>query len=423
VISLASNPSQAIRSQLERQVNHWSLATSSLNLDDLASPEAWKRLEQYLGVSLRQHLSELIERLKRQVNVVKTMLEAAESPLALEGVKRQLLTFRQQFMRTETTLDFFADAINTRTNARQAQLLQACDSLAMKSMNQLLDQLGKPTPIVLTYLDKGLGASILKAGLRLWDGGKASPCAAIKIVRHNMLRPTALIHEAGHQMAHIVGWNEELASTLEHGLQHIDPTLAQTWASWSSEIAADAFAFVHTGYASIAALHDVLAGEKSFVMQFVPGDPHPTSYIRVLLGVDMCRYFYGPGPWDDLASAWIARNPLEEANPDTARLMELSIRALPQIVKLTLDTPMRSFGGRPLRALIPPERVSPKTLLEMEANLGKALFTSSHWIWTEALRLLALTGLKMALQPKQASEILAQQEEWMRKLGGSLQAV
>ncbi len=422
MISVASNATRATHTQLERQVNHWVLATSSLDLDDLASSESWKRLELYLGLSLRQHLGEVVERLKRQVNVLKAMLEAAESPLALEAVKRQLIIFRHQFMRTETTLDFFADAINTRTNPRQAQLLQACDTLAMKSMNMLLDQLGKPTPIVLTYLDKGLGASILKAGLRLWDGGKESPCAAIKIVRHNLLRPTALIHEAGHQVAHIVGWNQELASVLEHGLQNVHPNVARTWASWSSEIAADAFAFAHTGYASVSALHDVLAGEKSFVLQFVPGDPHPTSYIRVLLGVEMCRYFYGAGPWDELAETWLARNSLEDASPNTAQLMELSISALPQIVKLTLDTPMRCFVGRPLRALIQPERVSPQTLLAMEATLGKALFTSAHWIWTEALRLLALTGLKMSLQPKGASEILALQEEWMRRLGGSVQA-
>jgi hypothetical protein len=421
VISGASN-TRATRTQLERQVNHWLLATASLHLDDLASAESWKRLELYLGLSLRQHLSEVLDRLRRQVNVLKAMLEAAESPLALEGVRKQLVTFRQQFMRTETTLDFFADAINTRTNARQAQLLQACDTLAMKSMNMLLDQLGKPTPSVLTYLDKGLGASILKAGLRLWDGGKESPCAAIKIVRHNLLRPTALIHEAGHQVAHIVGWNGELASVLEHGLQKVSPGVASTWASWASEIAADAFAFIHTGYASVAALHDVLAGEKRFVLQFVPGDPHPTSYIRVLLGIEMCRYFYGAGAWDDLAETWLARNSLEDANPNRARLLQVSISALPHIVKLTLDTPMRCFAGRPLRALINPERVSPNALLAMEANLGGALFTSAHWIWTEALRLLALTGLKMSLQPKGASEILACQEAWMRKLGGSLYA-
>ena len=48
----------------------------------------------------------------------------------------------------------------------------------------------------------------------------------------------------------------------------------------------------------MAALHDVLAGDLSTVFRFTPGDPHPVSYIRVLLGVETCRYFYGEGPWD-----------------------------------------------------------------------------------------------------------------------------
>ena len=416
MISLAQNP---VRVQLERQVAHWTLATSRLNLDELAAPEAWNRLERYLGLSLRKHLAGVVERLERQSKLLRATLEAAESPLALEGLQRQLLAFRRQYLRTETTLDFFADAINTRTDPRLAGMLRACDTLAQRSMNQLLDQVNKPTPVVLTYIDKGLGASILKAGLRLWDGGGESPCAAIKIVRHNLLRPTALIHEAGHQMAHITGWNQELAATLESGLQA--GKVGQVWASWSSEIAADAFAFAHTGYASVAALHDVLAGERSFVLQFVPGDPHPTSYIRVLLGAEMCRYFYGAGPWDALAASWIERNPLEGTNPHTAQLMELSRPLLPQIVKLTLDTPMQGFGGRPLRSLVQPERVSPAALEEMERTLGPALYNSMHWIWTEALRLLALSGLQVAVEPQKANQVLKQQEEWMQKLGGSLQ--
>ena len=41
-----------------------------------------------------------------------------------------------------------------------------------------------------------------------------NPVAAIKVTRHNLQRPTALIHEAGHQVAHITGWNEELPPLL-----------------------------------------------------------------------------------------------------------------------------------------------------------------------------------------------------------------
>jgi hypothetical protein len=127
--------------------------------------------------------------------------------------------------------------------------------------------------------------------------------ATIKITRHNLHRPTALIHETGHQVAHIVGWNEELAAALARGLADAPAGVGDAWASWSSEVAADAFAFVHTGYAAVAALHDVVAGEDVPCFDTFPGDPHPVSYVRVLLGVEMCRQFYGDGPWNELARA------------------------------------------------------------------------------------------------------------------------
>lgn len=416
------NQIQAVQAQTERQVAHWALAVSRLKLDDLASPEAWGHLERYLGISLRRHLAGVIDRLQQQANVLTTMQRAAQSSTALAEVRRKLLAFRQQYQRTETTLDFFADAINGRTNPQMAALLRACDTLAHRSMSQLLDQIGKITPVTMTYVDKGLGASILKAGLRLWDGGEASPVAAIKIVRHNLLRPTALIHEAGHQVAHIAGWNEELASTLSMGLAGRSREIADVWASWSSEIAADAFAFAHTGFASVAALHDVLAGDLSMVFRYTPGDPHPISYIRVLLGVEACKYFYGAGPWDDLALAWSALHPMQHAPSDTRHLLEDSLPVLGDVVRLTLDTPMRSFNQRPLRAMIQPERVSPAALSELDQRIGPALFTSAHWLWTEPVRILALTGLQLASRPRDLNAILQLQEQSMLRLGGTLQA-
>lgn len=413
---------QAVQAQTERQVAHWALAASRLKLDDLASPEAWGHLERYLGVSLRRHLTGVIDRLQGEGNALTAAQRAAQSPTAAAEVRRKLLAFRQQYSRAETTLAFFADAINTRTNAHLAALLRACDTLAYRSMSQLLDQIGKTTPVTLTYLDKGMGASILKAGLRLWDGGEVSPVAAIKIVRHNLLRPTALIHEAGHQMAHIAGWSDELGLTFSRGISGRSSELADTWASWSSEIAADAFAFVHTGFASVAALHDVLAGDLSMIFRYTPGDPHPVSYIRVLLGVEMCRYFYGAGPWDDLALAWTALHPTNHAPSDTRGLLEDSHPILNTVVRLTLDTPMRAFNGRPLRALIQPERVSPAALSELRERIGPALFTSAHWLWTEPLRILALTGLQVARQPRDLNDILNLQEQSMLRLGGALEA-
>jgi hypothetical protein len=413
----------AIRAQLSRQGIHWTGAASRLaNLDDLASPGAWQGLERYLGLSIRRHLAAVVTRLVREGEPLQAMLTSAVSPDDLTAVRRHLLAFRSRYSRVEMTLLFFADAINTRTNPKMSGYLKACDILAYRSMAMLLDQLGKPTPNALSYLEKGIGAAVLRANLRLWDGTGVNPVAAIKVTHHNLLRNTALIHEAGHQAAAVVGWNEELASKLDAGLRAVRADVAGEWASWASEIAADAFAFVHTGYAAVAALHDVVADERAAVFRHTPGDPHPISYIRVLLGVEMCRQFYGAGPWDDLAQAWVNLYPLDHAPDDTRALLEASLPILPNVVRITLSDPMRAFQGRSLVGLINPDRVKPEALWAMDQQLGAALYTSMHWIWTEALRLLALTGLRIATTPEKKIDTFETPEEWLLRLGGALRA-
>ncbi|MGC4093006.1 MAG: hypothetical protein QM756_34990 [Polyangiaceae bacterium] len=412
----------AIAAQTERQVAHWAQAVARLNLDDLASPEAWASLERYLGVSLRRHLSGVIQRLREESDALSAMQRAAHSATAQAQVQRRLLAFRAQFVRAETTLDFFADAINTRGSAHAGALLRACDTLAYRSMAQLLDPLGMQVPVVLSFVDKGLGAAIMKAGLRLWDGGEVSPVATIRVVWHNLLRPTALIHEAGHQVAHITQWTAELSDALERGLAVFSGDLARIWAGWASEIAADAFAFANTGFASVLALHDVIAGEPNQVFRFAPGDPHPVSYLRVLLGVETCRYFYGAGPWDELALSWTSLYSPRQVAPELGALFEEPRQLLQAVVRITLDSPMQAFKGRSLRALVQPERVSPRALGELEQRIGAALFTSAHWLWTEPLRILALTGLRVAERPRELADALQLQEQAMLRLGGALQA-
>lgn len=408
--------------QLARQVAHWTMAALRLSdLEDLASASAWNSLERYLGIVLRHNLSAAVDRLQRQAAALQAQWSAAKTPDDINQVQQQLLEFRQRYLQTETLLDFYADAINTRTNPTTAALLRACDVLARRSMSELLDKLGLTTPPVLTYIDKGLGASILKAGLRLWDGRTESLTAAIKIVRHNLYRPTALIHEAGHQVAYAIGWSEELAAALDRELASVSPQVARTWASWASEITADAYAFVHTGYASVAGLHDVVAGGQTVAFRYSPGDPHPISYLRVLLGVEMCRQCFGQGAWDDLARAWIQSHDLALARSGVRELLQLSLPLLPKVAELSLLTPMRAFRGYPLVALIDPRRVSPDALAQLEAQGGAALYTSHHWVWTEPIRLLALTGYRAATQPDRALEVLQQQKDWMLRLGETLQ--
>jgi hypothetical protein len=411
-----------LRLQVARQVAHWRAAVVGLrDLENFASASAWRSLEQYVDVPLRRHLQEAAVRLSREADVLAAELRAASTAQDLEQLRVRVVRFRRRYLQVETALDFYGDAVNTRTSPRLAGLLRACDVLAVSSMQRVLRPLRRDVPPVLTYVDKGIGASVLRSGLRLYDGGSLTPAAAVKITRQNLLRPTALIHETGHQTAHILGWNEELAQLLERELAPFSREAASAWSGWSSEVAADMYAFVHTGYGSVAALHDVVSGGHT-VFRHTAGDPHPIAYARVLVMVQACVRFYGAGPWDDLGRAWVQSHPLRAASPGVRVLLEQSVPLLPRIVELCLLTPMRAFGGQPLAKLVDPLRVRPDALARLANEAGVALTTSPHWLQSEGLRLLALSSYRAATEPDRSAEIAAQYEDWMLRLGRPLAA-
>jgi hypothetical protein len=406
---------------LLRQVNHWLQAASRLTiLDNLASTNAWQGIEHNMGVLLKDCLKKSIDDVVTLAGSLKKQLENAAETDNLRPVKRELLHLRNKYLKAEETIHFYTVAVNSRTTPGLAALLRACDILCVRSMQELLQPLGKETPRVLTYIDKGVGASILKAGLRLWDG-RISPVAAIKVTQHNLYRPTAIIHETGHQVAHILGWNEELAAALGNELTNHPKIVGAAYAGWSGEMAADAFAFVHTGFAAVAALHDVVSGVPQAVFAYHQYDPHPISYLRVLMNIEMCRQFYGAGPWDQLEEAFKYDYDINLVNFPSVELINLCVTALPDVVKLLLKKSYRAFNNRSLSQIIPPDRASPQELEKLEYMAGPALFTSHAWIWKECLRLLALNGYKIGLGKGNLAAWYKQQEEWMTKLAFSVE--
>ncbi|MCY7362771.1 MAG: hypothetical protein LH629_12005, partial [Ignavibacteria bacterium] len=175
----------SILSSLRRQAVHWRQAASRLSvLDNLVSSTAWHGIERNLGVTLREHLQKSIDEVLANANNLFKMLSTTKDPSGLRSLKRSIVELRDQYLKAEETLHFYTVAVNSRTSANVAALLRACDILCLKSMEELLQPLGKTSPPVLTYIDKGIGASILKAGLRLWDKS-VSPLAAIKVTQHN----------------------------------------------------------------------------------------------------------------------------------------------------------------------------------------------------------------------------------------------
>lgn len=352
---------------------------------------------------------------------MRMQLRSARTLEELDEVRQRVIRFRSEYLAAEAVVDFFGDALGSRSNPRMAALLAACDRIAARSMRELLDPLGHVSVPVVCFIDRGLGAAILRANA-YWDPTSVNPVAAVKLTRHNLFRPSSLTHETGHQVAAITGWTQEFATTIARELAE-EPSVAATWSDWSSEIVADAYSVALTGYASVAALHDVVAGDDEAVFRMLPGDPHPVAYARVLLGVELVNRTLGPtGPQAELAAVWLRAHPLENATPSVAELVRRSIPLLPRIAEICLVRPMQSFGGKALTDIIDPRRVSAEALAQLEREAGDALFTSPHWLDRECVRLVALSGLRAATGGRRLEEAFEQQEEWMLRLGHGLRA-
>jgi len=417
VMAITDRVSVGLRSQLLRQLNHWEGAAERLeDFEATASSDAWASLERYVGVTLRAGLKDARDQLKREAIAVRAAFNAVHTQAELERLADQVALLRKRYLQTELLVDFYVAAVRARANPEVGLQLRACDVMAERTVHGALQPLAIKAPPIMTYFTTGIGASILRIGTKLWDGS-LSPIAAIRLTYHNRFRTTSLFHECGHQFAGMTGWNEAFAEAIRSRLEGVSNETVETIASWSSEMAADSFAFAYSGYAAVVALSDVVAGREAEVFRFILGDPHPISYLRVLLGVEMCRRFYGMGPWEELAKAWQQFYPIRQAPPLSDAIVKAILPLLPRVVDIALLTPMRSFRGKSMVELVDPQRAAPSALRELERSAGASAFTSSHWIWTECVRLTALTGLRYATEPEKGPEILKQQEDWMIRLG------
>lgn len=401
--------------QAGAEVAHWRLAVEALaDLDAVAAPAAWASLEEYLQHRLRERLAGVVGSLTQEARALERM---AASGRDADAIRRGVLVLRHRYLQAETVLDFYGDAINTRTNPTMRALLRGYDTLAGDSMAASLGPLGIPAPPALVYLDKGLGASILRAGVRLWDQAHPSPAAAIKLTRHNLSYPTALLHETGHQVAHLTGWNAELAEALHAVLAPRSPDVAELWRSWASEIAADVHAFAQAGWAPVAALANVVDGPTAEVFRIRSGDPHPFAWIRVMFNVALCQSWFGAGPWDDVAKVWWQRHPPQAADREVEHVARVSIEALGDIVDACTRRPMRAFRGAPLPAVLDPRQVHPASLQVLEQQAGGSLLTSSYLRRRHALRILALLATRAVLDPRNAEEHRSRLRAWVSDLG------
>lgn len=403
-----------VAADLKRQLAHWLAAARTFrDAEEFASLEAWRSVERDTGAPLRKQMNVIVEELIAMGEAAGRLLdEAANDAQRLPAAAAAVLLFRRRYVQVDTTIDFLGDAVNSRTSAVLRAALSNLDDLAVASMTPALERAGKPIPRVLTYQDKGTGASILRAGVRLWAPGAVMPVAAIKVVRHNLYRPTSLFHETGHQVAYLTDWTPSVEECIAKSLSG-DRELATMWTPWASEITADVFAFLHTGYASVAALYDVVS-DAATILRWPVGDPHPIGWLRTALGCEFSRHCFGEdGPWSHLLGAMDAHYPPSLADESVRPLLQRSRRAMPSIAAACLSAPVPALGGKPMTDVHDPARVSPAALQQLETGAGPALWTSPHWRQAEGIRIVALAGLREAEKPETAPQWIERARRWL----------
>lgn len=396
------------------ELAHWRGAIASLaDLDTVAAPAAWAMLEVYLRMRVRERLASAVAELAAEGRGIAVSLDAGEP---LDRVRQRVLALRRRYLEVETVIDFYGDAVNTRTNPTLGAVLGGLDTIAVDSMEVVLRPLGIVVPPALVYPDKGMGAAILRAGVRLWGPGGPSPVAAIKLSRHNFGHPTALLHETGHQVVNLAGWLPQLTAAIHDAVAPRSAALADLWRGWASEIAADVHAFALAGWAPVPALAHVVDGPTSAVHRIRLGDPHPAAWLRVMLNVEMCRQCYGAGPWDALAGTWTERHDPRNGTTTGARAAAASLPLLPRIAATCLERPFPAFGDRPLTALADPQLVSPAALDALAAQAGPTLLTSAYLARQRPLQILALLTREQPRDPAAAAEATRRLHTWLATL-------
>ncbi len=382
---------------LGRAVESLSLAIETLGSPVLTVSEAardYVTAGQIVGID-NSFLKRTIA-LKELLAEVKLRSRSVQTVEALCSLQSSLQDVRDRYLESEQVFDYYVDLLNTRSERNMGAIVRGCDVIAYASLQMGFRPLGLDVPTTVCYLDRGLGASILKAGIYLWDR-QTNPAAIIKVVRSAVPLPriSAILHECGHQAAHITSWNQEMAGLLRDTVLQAGGSvdLGQLWASWASEVAADFWAIHQSNFASVVGLSEVVAGRPDRVFMMVPGDPHPMGYLRVLVGTTACRLAFGTGPWDDFARAWQRLYPLSFAGFDSAGVVSESIPLLEKICMAVSRTKMKAFRGNSLEQILPVAVSSPEQVKNM---LNKDLSDFSADTETLAMRpILALIGFRV----------------------------
>jgi hypothetical protein len=317
------------------------------------SPAAQTSIENLLLVG-RRELTSMVKQFLAWLSEGRPAVEA----------QRRFNVLRLRFNAIIHQFDIFASVLAQRSEHETGVWVAGLDDIAADALSIPGDYF-VPPPIV-CYLDRNHGAAIRRAYTRL-PGGKENPVAVISVPRERMIGSgiaSSLVHEVGHQAAHLIGALPSLRAALERA-RSADPRRARTWTlfhQWISEVFADFWSVARTGVGSTMGLIGVVSLPSPFVFKFDPSDPHPIPWVRVRLSAAIGQALFPHPQWARLDGVWRTLYPAALAPPAVRPILADVADLTSAFVQLLLGHRLPALRGKSLLEVLPLSSLQPARL-------------------------------------------------------------
>lgn len=351
--------------ELEARLKMFRLPSASLPAVPAASVDVGglRSLEASAGKAIAS-MRDRIRRVSDQV--------AAAQPQSIRSANADLTLLQIQVDGLFQTLDIIVDAITLRADTETGLLLAGSDRVVAAALDRKIP--GYTAPAVITYLESGSrGGAITRARTRL-PGGVVLPLALVRVSTESLpTRLSSMLHEAGHQLSVDLNMLTEAEALIRETALSIlrDPNSAALWASWTSELLADAWGTALGGGApAIDGLQRVLSIPTPLLYAIRRGDPHPPGAVRIPFSLAMARHLHPDPLLDRLAMRFAETFGPWSVGPALAQPIARLASAAAPVARALLAHRFRGLGQQTIAEVCDLEEVSPRSLRVLMTNTG-----------------------------------------------------
>jgi hypothetical protein len=311
--------------------------------------------------------NELISGLRDQLDGVVERLEASTASSSQPQARglEPVLAYRERAERgiklIEKIWAFYLELFGQRQSPF-APMLLAADRIALDSYQAVFVGLGTarsiPSPAPFSYMETGFTPATFRRGIPLSRISKQiNPFPVVSLPYHRLVNPWtlgAVPHEVSHNLQSDLGLWEDVpkrvrARLLDNG---IDVGSTATWARWHKETWADLCGLLLGGPAVVASLLDVVARTPLATTAYNPNGVHPTSYLRVLINVELLRRMGFPEEAAVYEGLWKRLYPHPRAGGIPSTLLASFPRACALVVDTMCFQPYAQLGGKSLAEVV-----------------------------------------------------------------------